>query len=263
MSMRAEIFEQSTSWQGPLTMSAVLHVVVLALGMLFGWMMGRVENLWGNVGAPSQEQVANVHLVASEIPLPARENDPNSVLATDSVGKSEEQPKPAPPEPDAIPILGKIKKPIVEKPHLKPNYQKPLAVPDVPKDIVPFGRAPAASAPYSVFRAAAGNGGMTFGTNSSFAERYAWYVTGVQHKVSDNWFKYEVDPGLRNAPRVYLTFEISRDGSPSNIQISQSSGIPSLDISAVRALKRIETFGALPGDYSGNKVNVEFWFEFQ
>ena len=45
--------------------------------------------------------------------------------------------------------------------------------------------------------------------------------------------------------------------------MSQSSGVPSLDQSAIRALQRIDTFGPLPNDYSGNKVSVEFWFDFK
>ncbi|MBV9608993.1 MAG: TonB family protein, partial [Acidobacteria bacterium] len=61
--------------------------------------------------------------------------------------------------------------------------------------------------------------------------------------------------------RVYVVFDILRDGRPANVQVEQSSGVPSMDVSAVRALQRIDTFGPLPGDYSGNKVSVEFWFE--
>jgi protein TonB len=45
--------------------------------------------------------------------------------------------------------------------------------------------------------------------------------------------------------------------------VEQSSGVPSLDQSAVRAIQRIDTFGPLPGDYSGNKVSVEFWFDYK
>jgi protein TonB len=72
-----------------------------------------------------------------------------------------------------------------------------------------------------------------------------------------------VDPGISAANRVYLIFDIARDGHPTNVQIEQSSGIPSLDISAVRAIQRIDTFGPLPPDYSGNRVSVEFWFDYK
>jgi protein TonB len=47
------------------------------------------------------------------------------------------------------------------------------------------------------------------------------------------------------------------------VQVSQSSGVPSLDQSATRALQRIDTFGPLPNDYSGSSVGVEFWFDFK
>jgi protein TonB len=47
------------------------------------------------------------------------------------------------------------------------------------------------------------------------------------------------------------------------VQVEQSSGVPSLDISAVRALGRIDTFGPLPGDYAGNKISVEYWFDYK
>ena len=62
---------------------------------------------------------------------------------------------------------------------------------------------------------------------------------------------------------MYLLFDISRSGQPVNVQIEQSSGVPSLDQSAVRAIQRIDTFGPLPGDYSGNRVTVEFWFDYK
>jgi protein TonB len=85
----------------------------------------------------------------------------------------------------------------------------------------------------------------------------------VREKVSQNWLQYEVDPGIGTAKRVYLTFDILRSGQPTNIQVTQSSGIPSLDQSALRALRRIDTFGPLPPDYSGSKVSVEFWFDYK
>jgi protein TonB len=62
---------------------------------------------------------------------------------------------------------------------------------------------------------------------------------------------------------VYISFDVERDGHPANVHVEQSSGVPSLDISAVRALQRIDTFGPLPADYSGSKISVEFWFDYK
>ena len=85
----------------------------------------------------------------------------------------------------------------------------------------------------------------------------------VRRKVSENWLKYEVDPRVSEARRVYITFDILRNGQPANVQVEQSSGVPSLDVSATRAIQRIDTFGPLPGEYTGNKVSVEFWFDYR
>ncbi|MGA7514612.1 MAG: energy transducer TonB, partial [Candidatus Sulfotelmatobacter sp.] len=112
---------------------------------------------------------------------------------------------------------------------------------------------------------AAGGAKGGFGVNGGggdFGSLYAYYVRVIQQKVSENWLKYEVDPGITTAQRVYVTFDIARDGHPFNVQVEQSSGVPSLDQSAVRAVQRIDTFGPLPQDYSGNKVSVEFWFDY-
>src|SRR5437764_1326244 len=87
--------------------------------------------------------------------------------------------------------------------------------------------------------------GGNWGAGGGFGTRFAWYVQGVQRKVSENWMKYEVDTKISTAQRVYITFDIARDGHPLNVQVEQSSGVPSLDISASRAIQRIDTFGAL------------------
>jgi protein TonB len=114
-----------------------------------------------------------------------------------------------------------------------------------------------------MFNAGAAKGGFGFtGGGGDFGSRFAWYVRVVNQKVSENWLKYEVDSRIQTANRVYLTFDIDRSGRPSHVQVEQSSGVPSLDVSAVRALQRIDTFGPLPPDYSGSKVSVEFWFDY-
>ena len=79
----------------------------------------------------------------------------------------------------------------------------------------------------------------------------------------ENWLKYEIDPRITEAKRFYLTFDIHAMDRRKNVQIEQSSGVPSLDVSAVRAIQRIDTFGPLPPEYSGNKVSVEFWFDYK
>jgi protein TonB len=47
------------------------------------------------------------------------------------------------------------------------------------------------------------------------------------------------------------------------VRVERSSGVPLLDLSAVRALLRIDTFGYLPPDWVGDKVSVQFWFDYK
>jgi periplasmic protein TonB len=60
-----------------------------------------------------------------------------------------------------------------------------------------------------------------------------------------------------------LTFDVLRNGAVANIEITQSSGNASVDNSAVRAIQGSSPLNPLPGEYSGNKVSVEFWFDFR
>ncbi len=88
-------------------------------------------------------------------------------------------------------------------------------------------------------------------------------MDAVRNRVSGNWLQSTVDPSLRWAPRAILTFDILRSGAIANIQLLQSSGNASVDASAVRALQGSNPVNALPNEYSGNKVSVEFWFDFR
>jgi len=183
-----------------------------------------------------------------------------NVLANESKGITQSQPKAEEKEPEAIPIPGKNAK-IKPKPRTSESQK---AQPEEENNVVPFGEGGPVSGPYGVFNAGGAKGGFGFtGGGGDFGSLYAWYVRVVQQKVSENWLKYEVDPGVADARRVYVTFDIKRDGHPTNVEVEQSSGVPSLDQSAVRALQRIDTFGPLPSEYSGNKVSVEFWFDYK
>jgi periplasmic protein TonB len=89
-----------------------------------------------------------------------------------------------------------------------------------------------------------------------------YYVGIIQRKVQQAWYLQEVDPRTQGGLQARVVFSIARDGTPSNIRISQSSGSPSLDTSALRAVQRVESFGPLPPGYSGSSVSVEYTFSY-
>ncbi len=258
--MRADIYENDEPYGKSVAVSIALHAILFSVGIFGPYLLGTAhgEN-WGGSDIGGGDAV-NATLVSS-IPLPHREG--TNVLANTSKGLTTSEPKtPEKEEGIAIPEKNAKTKPTksTTESRLKPPTEK---IPEVPPNSIPYGQGGPVSGPYGSFSTSNAKGGFGFNNGGDFGSRFSWYVDQVRRKVSENWMKYEVDPNVSTARRVYIDFDINRNGEPKNIRIEQSSGVPSLDQSAVRALQRIDTFGPLPGDYSGSKVSVEFWFDYR
>jgi protein TonB len=263
MAANAEIYFEHDRWGRALAWSAGLHVgIILSMVLYTTVFSGTSGENWGAGGGG---EAIGATLV-STVPLPANPTQTQNVLANESKGITQSQPKIEEKEPDAIEIQGKNAKikPKPKKNEETASKEKPKAAPEEESNQVAFGEGGPVSGPYGTFSAAGAKGGFGItGGGGDFGTKYAYYVHALQQKVSENWLRYEVDPRITSAQRVYITFDVMRDGHPENVRIEQSSGVPSLDISAVRALQRIDTFGPLPADYSGGKISVEFWFDYK
>jgi protein TonB len=258
MAQDAEIFFEHDNWGRALTWSAGFHMALTALILLYSVVFtGSRGEGWGAAGGGS---AIGVTLVSS-VPLPATPAQTQNVLANESKGITKSQPKIEEKEPDAIEIQGKKSKIKPKKPPT-PTKEKPQPEEEETNQVA-FGEGGPVSGPYGSFAAGGAKGGFGItGSGGDFGTKFGWYVQVIQRKVSENWLKYEVDPRITSAQRVYITFDVVRDGHPYNVQVEQSSGVPSLDVSATRALQRIDTFGPLPPDYSGSKISVEYWFDY-
>jgi periplasmic protein TonB len=260
MAATANIFLEREDWRGSLLWSAVVHGLffggIFTYSVIFGGL--HAENWGGTTGGSAMSATL---VTSASVPLPAPEIRTEQVLSNESKGLTQSlKPEVRPPQPEDIPIPDRAK----PKPKIKQQASvTPPRTPPPPDERVPYGEGGQPSTHYTMVNLAGNQGGLAFDQGGDFGARYAWYVNVVRQKVADNWRRYEIDPSIPSAPRVYITFEIARSGEPQNVQVAQSSGIPSLDISAVRALQRIDTFGPLPGDYSGGRVSVEFWFEYK
>ncbi|MEW6457303.1 MAG: energy transducer TonB [Acidobacteriota bacterium] len=91
---------------------------------------------------------------------------------------------------------------------------------------------------------------------------YAYYVEIIRDKISSNWFKSLVSPGVSGYFKTTIFFKILKDGQISDLKVEEPSGIQSLDLSALRAVKSSIPFPPLPKDYSGNFLGIHFQFEY-
>ena len=260
MAPNAEIFFEHDSWGRAFAWSAGFHLALTGLIVMYTVVFtGARGEGWGAGGGGSAIGVSLV----STVPLPATAAQNQNVLANESKGITKSQPKPEEKkEPDAIDIQGKETK-VKPKKTPTPTKEKPKPAPEEESNQVAFGEGGPVSGPYGSFSAGGAKGGFgVTGGGGDFGTKFGWYVQIIQRKVSENWLKYEVDPRITSAQRVYIVFDVARDGHPYNVRVEQSSGVPSLDVSATRALQRIDTFGPLPPDYSGSKISVEYWFDY-
>jgi periplasmic protein TonB len=245
---------------GSLAASAGVHVVLVAL-LLFSAFFAPRGNAWSGSGGSA----VSIGLVGSlpGIPLPRPAVVTPSRVADPTMGLYKSEP---PLKPVEVPDATKLPKFAKEKklPPSKPSrLLKDDSVP--PPGAIPYGQTGTPSLPYTQFTQGSGTPGgigVKGPTGGDFGARYSWYVEAVQRRISSNWLQSTIDPAIQFAPRVVVEFQISRDGTARNFQITHSSGNASVDRSALRAVQDSIPFPTLPGDYAGSYVNVEFWFEF-
>jgi periplasmic protein TonB len=220
--------------RGTLLVSIILHIVLFVVVVtytLFHFGLGPGNNNWGAKDATHVGAVASL----PGIPLPSPMVTTPSQVATQNTGvtKTEPEPKVEPP-PDAaqIPKFKDAVKPEKLERVNKRIHKKEYVPPD---NTVPYGLTGAPSINYTQVVTSAGSGGVAMGEGNSFGLRFGWYVAAMRGRISANWLMTTVSPNILTAPRVYLTFEIRRDGTVTNVQITQSSGVPEVDRSAYRA----------------------------
>lgn len=248
---------------GPLKMSAAFHLLLLSALVVSTFLSHRGDT-WGGAGG---EGSINVNLVGSipAIPLPKPDVVTTNRVVDETKGLYKEEPPPKLPDESNALYLPKFEKYKQPKEVTKPSRVLENPTPP-PPNAVPYGQGGAPQVPYTSFmmsRTTPGGMGISGTTGGAFGSQFPWYVEAVQRRVSSNWLQATVDPAIAWAPRCVVAFEILRDGTATNIEVTQSSGNQSVDDSAVRAVRSSNPFDQLPAAYRGSYVNVEFWFDFR
>jgi TonB family protein len=258
--------------KGPVAMSLVLHAgLVVAILVSPSLLPFEGSEQWGSENPGSAVNAKIVSDISSGIPLPAPVVVNEEAAANDSKGLYKTEPAPpAKPSEDAIKIPETTKatppKPTKAPPRPTPPPDRSTKAsktpePATPSNAVPYGEGGKPALNYGQMSTQAGTLGAGI-SDTTFGTKYATYVQSMIRKISQNWVQGLIDKNITRAPRVYMSFDIERDGSITNVELKQSSGIPSLDNSAKRALYASNKLLPLPADYSGSRVNVSFYFEF-
>jgi TonB family protein len=90
---------------------------------------------------------------------------------------------------------------------------------------------------------------------------YQYYLQIISDRVSSSWFTALVDPGVAGTFYTTVYFKILRNGQVADLQVKESSGIASLDMSAQRAIQISAPFPPLPSGYDGAYLGIHLIFE--
>lgn len=257
--------DRRESLRGNVVASLALHVLIFASLILYSHLGPNLGDKWGgNGGAPGDSVKVNAVASLPGIPLPSPMITTPNTVHTENPGLYKSEPEPKPVEVPQAEELPKFKDAVQPEKVERINKRiQPKVQPVVPPNAIPFGEG---GAPAQNYSQATMPGGGDFGigfNEAGFGDRFAWYVTALRNRISNNWLVSTVSPNLMSAPRVYVTFDILRDGTINGVQITQSSGIPEVDRSAVRAVIASSPVNPLPAGYSGGRLTVKFYFDFR
>ncbi|HEY6376817.1 MAG TPA: TonB family protein [Edaphobacter sp.] len=246
--------------RGNFARSVGLHLLVAGAVVGSAFVFHQKGSNWGENAATAGAIQATM---VSSLPLPPKQRELDTGVLTS------ESPSPAPieskakteppPAPNTVAIPEKITKPIkqAEKPAPAPP-KHPQPAPEQPTKAA-TGETAGVRIPQATMELKSGTASIAV-QDRTFGARFAYYVNIVNQKVAQNWYTQEADPRASIGRSVTLVFDINRDGVPSNARIEERSGSPSLDLSAMRAVQRVEGFGPLP---QGDHITVEYTFHYQ
>jgi protein TonB len=90
---------------------------------------------------------------------------------------------------------------------------------------------------------------------------FTYYLQFLSDKISSSWFTSLVDPGVAGQFQTQVYFKIYRNGQVADLKVEVSSGIPSFDLSALRAIQTASPFPPLPSEYDGQYLGIHLVFE--
>jgi protein TonB len=248
-----DILDERDPVSGPFLGSLFFHLVVVGVFVASWLWTNRTHQNLGDInpgGGPSYS-VSPVH----NIPIPRRDAPPNPVA-----NDTESQVRTAPAKQDtekkqpdkAIEIPDKQKpKRQAERPQHQQKYLEPA-----PQNQVYSRTRQAVSSP---MYGQSGSGQVGIGPNSPLGNRLGWYAELIRERIAQNWRTNGLDVRSQSSPAI-VSFTIMRDGTVRNPQIVQSSGNPTIDNTALRAVYESNPMPALPPQITDSYISAQFTF---
>lgn len=104
-----------------------------------------------------------------------------------------------------------------------------------------------------------GGGGGAPGIDALREPDFGPYMRELQRRIKLNW-----DPPKGNESKtVVLLFKIAKDGRLLSCKVHRSSGLPSADQAALKAVELTAPFRPLPADFKGQNIDIQFTFDYR
>lgn len=241
--------------------SVVAHVLLVAAAIGWGLLNLDRRDLWGDPNAIPGAGFAVTPV--DRIPLPSRAARPNP-KAEDSESdvekveqKQRDQDRVEKVAPDAIALNTRNPKKPDQTPTSRYKYRSSE---ELRKNQI---RTTAPQSMSNPMYGTVGAGGVGIGASTPFGNRFGAYADLLRRAISEKWRTGDVDPFVRSAKPATVSFDILRNGTVRDVKIVQSSGIPTLDFSARRAILEAAPLPPLPREFERDSAVVEFTFQLQ
>jgi protein TonB len=259
-----DILDQKEGLGRPFIGSVIFHVGLGAAIAGGAWVTGSSGNRV-LLGDPNGGRMGSVIVNPVNIPLPNRGAQTNPV-ASDTKSQLPTPPPPKKAPPKAPPIDAKAipipSKKATAKQQMPSWYHPELAQnnkfkQDVKPNQLTSGVGTALSSP--MMQIPGGGGVGLTGTNSPFGTQFGAYADLLMRQVGRYWNRPSVN--VSGVPRAIVSFTLHKDGTITDVRISQKSGIPQLDFSAERAIRDAAPFPAFPAGFNKTETGIDFVFE--
>jgi protein TonB len=165
--------------------------------------------------------------------------------------KQEVEKKQPLPDKNAVEISDRLKRE-AERPRQQRHYTPPA-----PSNQVYSQSRQAVSSP--MYGAQSGAGQVGIGPNSPLGNRLGGYAELVRQRIAQNWRTSGLDARTQATPAI-VSFVILRDGTVRNVQTVQSSGNPTIDDTALRAVYNSNPLPPLPPQVAESSISAQFTF---